>query len=679
MGKQDGGKPGRLAGVLRGRSLCLGAVAVAALSTEARAADYYVATLGSDGAPGSEAQPFRTITRAIAAAQPGDTVYVRGGTYLGFQNQINPIRSGTAAAPITIKAYPGELPVLQPTADITAGSAFEPLAATVSAPATRPVEYIVVEGFVARGWPSSGFSSGYYADEALFPGSRNITLRHNIADGNGLNGIGIYRTQNFVLENNITLHNGNLAPSWSSGINLFTVSGSAATNIVRGNVSFENIDICGDPDANPCNPALSTDGNGFILDEGSTGALFENNVAFRNGGSCIRVTESSGASLLNNTCFGNGLDTGYAFQPAEIYFSDQTSRQNVSLRNNIAASVNGRAAINDQQFNAGNVFVNNGGENLFRSTTGARIDLRPAAGANNVINVGTGAAPARDSGFDPGCIRQAQAGQAVAFWQYEVNYDYVRRVGGVAGCFRSVVRPVGGTQELGAYEVVPNVACQFHSDCDDGDTCTLDTCGDNGQCSSSAVADCCAADADCDDGNACTASTCNAATSTCQQEMISGCCSSAANCNDGNACTTDSCDTNTQRCVQTPISGCSSGGGPSPSACQVDADCNDQRACTNDRCNTTTRTCLNDAVPGCCAADADCNDNDACTNERCDLMTSRCVSEPIADCSTFGLRPSEGGGGGGCTLVDFGSSKRAAATLGVLWVLAVAAKRRRRR
>src|SRR3954451_16717408 len=43
--------------------------------------ELHVATTGSDTADGSEASPFRTIHRAAAVAQPGDTVVVHGGEY----------------------------------------------------------------------------------------------------------------------------------------------------------------------------------------------------------------------------------------------------------------------------------------------------------------------------------------------------------------------------------------------------------------------------------------------------------------------------------------------------------------------------------------------------------------------------------------------------------------------
>jgi hypothetical protein len=74
------------------------------------ACSHYVAPGGRDDAPGTEAQPWATFQHAADAAQPGDAVCFRGGTYPS--EGIHLARSGTAAAPITFLAYPGESPLL---------------------------------------------------------------------------------------------------------------------------------------------------------------------------------------------------------------------------------------------------------------------------------------------------------------------------------------------------------------------------------------------------------------------------------------------------------------------------------------------------------------------------------------------------------------------------------------
>ncbi len=65
------------------------------------AADWYVSPSGVDSNAGSAAAPFRQIRQGVALAQPGDTILVADGSYLGF-SIIN--FTATAGAPLTIKA-----------------------------------------------------------------------------------------------------------------------------------------------------------------------------------------------------------------------------------------------------------------------------------------------------------------------------------------------------------------------------------------------------------------------------------------------------------------------------------------------------------------------------------------------------------------------------------------------
>src|SRR5579863_6766978 len=78
-------------------------------------ADRYVATDGDDQAAGTKAAPFRTIAKAQAAlrARPVKeqpiSVWIRGGTYyLSGPLLFTPDDSGSAEAPVTYAAYPGE-------------------------------------------------------------------------------------------------------------------------------------------------------------------------------------------------------------------------------------------------------------------------------------------------------------------------------------------------------------------------------------------------------------------------------------------------------------------------------------------------------------------------------------------------------------------------------------------
>jgi hypothetical protein len=70
---------------------------------------FYVATTGSDSNSGTLAQPWRTIQKAFNTLTAGQRALVRAGTYT---ENLSFTRAGTAAAPITVEAYPGEKPVV---------------------------------------------------------------------------------------------------------------------------------------------------------------------------------------------------------------------------------------------------------------------------------------------------------------------------------------------------------------------------------------------------------------------------------------------------------------------------------------------------------------------------------------------------------------------------------------
>ena len=73
------------------------------------ATNYYVSPSGSDTAPGTEAQPWKTIQKCINTVTAGDTCILRGGTY---PETVNISKSGTSASPITLRSYVSEKPII---------------------------------------------------------------------------------------------------------------------------------------------------------------------------------------------------------------------------------------------------------------------------------------------------------------------------------------------------------------------------------------------------------------------------------------------------------------------------------------------------------------------------------------------------------------------------------------
>lgn len=69
------------------------------------ATDIYVSKSGNDNNPGTEAQPYKTITKAANVAVAGDVVIISEGTY---EELLAPARSGTAGNPIIFKGKSGD-------------------------------------------------------------------------------------------------------------------------------------------------------------------------------------------------------------------------------------------------------------------------------------------------------------------------------------------------------------------------------------------------------------------------------------------------------------------------------------------------------------------------------------------------------------------------------------------
>lgn len=87
----------------------------------AEATTYYVSPSGSNSNNGrSKSSPWKTISYAQSKLTPGDTLYLRGGTY---NEQVEITCTGTASAGITIAAYQGETPVVTNTVPLTGWAA----------------------------------------------------------------------------------------------------------------------------------------------------------------------------------------------------------------------------------------------------------------------------------------------------------------------------------------------------------------------------------------------------------------------------------------------------------------------------------------------------------------------------------------------------------------------------
>jgi hypothetical protein len=137
--------------------------------------------------------------------------------------------------------------------------------------------------------------------------------------------------------------------------------------------------------------------------------------------------------------------------------------------------------------------------------------------------------------------------------------------------------------------------------CDDGNPCTVDSCGPDG---------CIHAPVNCDDGNPCTVDSCGP----------NGCVHVAVNCDDGNPCTVDSCGPN--GCVHVAVN-CDDGNPCTVDSCgpngcvHVAVNCDDANPCTVDSCSEN----------GCVHAPVNCDDANPCTVDSC--SENGCVHAPV--------------------------------------------------
>jgi hypothetical protein len=162
----------------------------------------------------------------------------------------------------------------------------------------------------------------------------------------------------------------------------------------------------------------------------------------------------------------------------------------------------------------------------------------------------------------------------------------------------------------------PERPCITDAHCDDGNSCSVDTCVAGG-CVWRAAAGvlCCAESAQCDDGDPCTVDRCD--TFRCQNARRPGCCTTAADCDDGDPCTPQSCK-----------DGLCDIGLPDPGCCRTDRDCVDGDPCTADLClrGICAHPVTGSASACPCAGTGDCDDGNPCTLDRC--LSGTCSYAP---------------------------------------------------
>ncbi|MEV0614337.1 right-handed parallel beta-helix repeat-containing protein [Nonomuraea sp. NPDC050404] len=316
-------------------------IPTATTATTATGARLVVAPGGDDAAPGTIDRPLATIQRAIDLAQPGTVILIRRGTY-ALTTNLQILKSGTAAAPITLSAYPGEKVLIDG----------EPLPHT-PAPVggSIPNSERGAIHMEAAHWRISGLeiANGPYGifcracDDNVFD---RLVTRDNYESGLHIQGAS---AGNLVL--NLDSY-GNRDPrkNGESADGLAIKEGSGAGNVVRGARLWNNSDDGFDAweflspitiegsvaYGNGFNrwdlPDYTGDGNGFKLGGGDedlpAAHVVRGSMAFRNQvGGFIDNANPGALALGRNTAWRNG-GTGFDLADATATLSRNLSASN---------------------------------------------------------------------------------------------------------------------------------------------------------------------------------------------------------------------------------------------------------------------------------------------------------------------------------------------------------------
>jgi hypothetical protein len=283
------------------------------------ATQYFVAPNGNDASIGTILLPFQTIQRAQTAAAPGDTVYVRGGSYIMQTSQVatyssiwayvtNLTKSGTAGNRINYWAYPGEKPVFDYTNITPAGyriNAFE-----VSG------SYLHIKGLEVTGVQVTITTSNTQSICFDNTGSNNIFEQLSMHDGQA---IGFYLTKgaNNLILNCDAYRNNDYTSQSGGGVNGGNVDGFGNHPTNAGNIN--NV-------YKGCRAWFNSD-DGYDCISADESTIFDSCWAFYNGYAAGFISRGDG----NGFKAGGYGSTAFTSLPANI--PRNTIRFCLSVRN----------------------------------------------------------------------------------------------------------------------------------------------------------------------------------------------------------------------------------------------------------------------------------------------------------------------------------------------------------
>jgi parallel beta-helix repeat protein len=325
-------------------------------STSAYAAEYYVATNGSDSNNGSQAAPFKSIQKAVDIVRAGDTVIIRAGRHQSFTIRG---KNGSAGAPITFRGEPGAIVDRHPKGpagywviSISGGSyiTIDGLELTDSNP-TLPAGMCAADtpetegknGIVLWGEPHhiiiKNMNIHHVRSQAILGIAHDSQFINNHLHDNGFQGTsytkqayGVYLMGKRLVIAGNRIHNnsgngirtGNIA---SSGVNHILVD-----SVIENNIVYNNGGKFPHTNGNTGECRILDHGIGIVI-YGGSGNIIRNNIVYGNVGSGIQIFQDLTVSNKPNLVYNN---TVYKNQHSGIWSNGVNNTKDITeIKNNI--------------------------------------------------------------------------------------------------------------------------------------------------------------------------------------------------------------------------------------------------------------------------------------------------------------------------------------------------------
>jgi hypothetical protein len=265
-------------------------------------ARYVSAGTGSDSNPGTQSAPWRTLSKAISGAGPGDVVVLGPGTYGGLGQTTSFSRSGTAAAPIVFTSQPGQSRAVVRGYVRVSGSHLQLDSLLFDGPTGQIVS------------PSSSNPGGEEVQISIRNASDVELSNSEVRDNDYHAGVFISLSSDVRVIGNYVHDNGNaaLGANLDHGVYWFSGTGVIAENRIEGNVAYgvqlypeaEHVQVT--------HNTISGNGRGGVIVSGeSAHNEISNNLVADNGEYGIRAYSLTGAGNVarDNLIWNSGLPT----------------------------------------------------------------------------------------------------------------------------------------------------------------------------------------------------------------------------------------------------------------------------------------------------------------------------------------------------------------------------------